>query len=60
MSEMPVARFNFEFEIINEKNITISTAKSTVVFADSISRLPIEVPEFVEKAIRKHLNPICI
>ena len=58
MREIPKARLNFEFEIHNKNNIRICQAKSTLVFADRISRLPQVVPDFVEKAIRKSFNLI--
>ena len=52
VNEIPEVRFNFEFEIRNEKGEIISTAKSTVVFVESISRLPMNIPDFVlEKLI---------
>lgn len=59
--EMPEVRFNFEFEIRNEKNTLLSTAKSTVVFVDTKNRFPKGAPDFVEKALKKHFdkNKIC-
>ena len=52
IKEMPKVRFSFEFEIRNEKNILLSTAKSTVVFVDSRSRLPIIIPSFIEDILK--------
>ena len=58
VKEMPEVRFNFEFEVWNEQGILLSTAKSTVVFADSKNRFPMAVPDFVEKALKQKFNPI--
>ena len=52
IKELPKIRFNFEFEIKNEQNILLSKAKSTVVFADSESRLPKHTPDFVEQILK--------
>ena len=52
IKEMPKVRFSFEFEIRNEKNILLSKAKSTVVFVDSRSRLPILIPSFIENILK--------
>lgn len=56
--EMPKVRFNFEFEVWNEENILLSTAKSTVVFVHKDSRFPIGIPDFVEKALKTVPRPI--
>jgi len=52
IKEMPKVRFNFEFEIRNEQNVLLNTAKSTVVFVDSRSRLPIMIPGFIEDILK--------
>ncbi|WP_405569511.1 acyl-CoA thioesterase [Winogradskyella sp. Asnod2-B02-A] len=52
IKEMPKIRFNFEFEIRNEKNILLSKAKSTIVFANSQSRLPKNIPDFIEQILK--------
>lgn len=51
VTEMPEIRFNFEFEIRNKEGLLISDAKSTVVFVDSHSRLPMNIPDFVRTKI---------
>ncbi|GAL90491.1 acyl-CoA thioesterase [Jejuia pallidilutea] len=57
IKELPKVRFNFEFEIRNEQNTLLSKAKSTVVFANSKSRLPVSTPSFVaHKLIREFEN----
>jgi acyl-CoA thioester hydrolase len=53
---MPEVRFNFEFEVINDKGTLLSSAKSTVVFVNSKSRYPIGIPDFVEKALENHIK----
>ncbi|RED44024.1 acyl-CoA thioester hydrolase [Winogradskyella eximia] len=52
IKEMPKIRFNFEFEIRNEQNIFLSKAKSTIVFANSQSRLPKNIPGFIEQILK--------
>lgn len=56
IKEIPVVRFHFNFEIVNEENHTICKAKSTIVFMDSKSRYPIMVPDFVKDAQKKNFN----
>ncbi|WP_339660252.1 acyl-CoA thioesterase [uncultured Polaribacter sp.] len=51
VNQMPKVRFSFEFEIRNEQNILLNKAKSTVVFVDSESRLPKNIPGFIEKIL---------
>ena len=52
IKEMPKVRFNFEFEMRNEQNILLNRAKSTVVFVDSKSRLPMSIPSFIENILK--------
>jgi acyl-CoA thioester hydrolase len=52
IKEMPKVRFSFEFEIRNEHDVLLNTAKSTVVFVDSKSRLPIMIPSFIENILK--------
>jgi len=52
IKELPKVRFNFEFEIKNTQNTLLSKAKSTVVFANSKSRLPMITPDFVEDVLK--------
>lgn len=56
--EMPKVRFSFEFEIKNEQNTLLSKANSTVVFADSHSRLPKSIPDFIEKTLKTNFKEI--
>lgn len=51
IKEATKVRFHFEFEIKNEQNVLLSKAKSTVVFADSTSRLPKSIPSFIENVL---------
>ncbi|WP_166967425.1 acyl-CoA thioesterase [Yeosuana marina] len=50
--EQPKVRFSFEFEIRNQEKMLLSEAKSTVVFADSESRLPMSTPHFIEDILK--------
>ncbi|WP_343328733.1 thioesterase family protein [Polaribacter staleyi] len=52
IKEMPKVRFSFQFEIENEQNILLCKAKSDVVFADMQSRLPKNIPSFIENILR--------
>lgn len=54
--EMPVTRFNFEFEIRNESDEILCTASSTVVFVDSRTRKPMKVPKQITQALSHHLK----
>lgn len=56
IKEMPKVRFMFEFEIKNEMNMVLSTAKSTVVFVDSKSRLPKNMPDFIKNILKKEFK----
>jgi acyl-CoA thioester hydrolase len=49
--KMPKVRFSFEFEIRNEQNVLLNKAKSTVVFVDIGSRLPMNIPNFIKKIL---------
>lgn len=51
IKQLPKVRFNFEFELRNDQNTLLSKATSTVVFADSESRLPKNIPDFINKAL---------
>lgn len=59
IKELPKVRFNFEFEVKNEQNIVLSTAKSTVVFVNSKTRLPINIPDFVENKLKNYFKTPC-
>lgn len=56
IKEIPKVRFEFDFKIYNESKEIISMAKSTVVFADATSRLPIKIPPFILKKIENAPN----
>ncbi len=58
IKEMPKIRFHFEFEISNEKGQLLSKAKSSVVFANWDSRLPIQIPGFVKEKLQDHFIDI--
>lgn len=50
--QMPTVRFSFQFEMRNQQNILLNKAKSTVVFVDSKSRLPKNIPQFIKKILK--------
>jgi len=54
--EIPKVRFSLEFEIKNNENTILSKAKSTIVFADSQSRLPKNIPSFIENILVKEFS----
>lgn len=56
IKKMPKVRFSLEFEIKNEQNILLGEAKSTVVFVDSQSRSPKNVPRFIEKILETNFE----
>ena len=55
VNEMPEVKFSFEFEIYNKQEELICTAKTTVVFAEKLSRLPLNIPDFVLDKINFYL-----
>lgn len=54
--EMPEIRFEFTFEIKNENKDLISKANTTVVFAEKDSRLPRNIPAFVESSLKQSMT----
>ena len=60
IKELPKVRFSFEFEIRNKENILLSKAKSTVVFADSQSRLPKNIPNYIKNILQPKFKSITI
>ncbi|PTN27721.1 thioesterase family protein, partial [Desulfonatronum sp. SC1] len=55
--EMPAVRFNFTFEIRNERNELVCSAESTVVFVDANTRKPMKAPEMVINALAPAFEP---
>lgn len=53
VNKMPKVRFEFDFKIRNELNEILSTAKSTVVFANAQTRLPIAMPPFIQQVLEE-------
>jgi acyl-CoA thioester hydrolase len=60
IKEMPKVRFSFEFEIRNEQNILLNTAKSTIVFVNSESRLPMSIPSFIEDRLKEKFKSVVV
>lgn len=56
IKEIPRVRFEFDFKIYNERNEVLSIAKSTVVFANATTRLPIQIPLFVKEKLNEVTN----
>lgn len=58
VNKMPDVRFNFDFEIYNKEDDLVTTAKSTVVFADKKTRYPMNIPDFVEAKLLPYFSGI--
>lgn len=56
VKEVPSVRFKFEFIIRNSEGLTLSIAKSTVVFVNKDNRLPIPTPDFVKEALLESIT----
>ncbi len=52
IKELPRVRFKFEFVFENEKGEKTCTATSTVVFVDSTTRKPYQVPDMIINALK--------
>jgi acyl-CoA thioester hydrolase len=52
LKKFPRTRLHFEFEITTKNGTILNTAKSTVVFVNSLTRLPIRVPVLVSNALK--------
>lgn len=51
ITELKGAKILFSYEIFNEKEILILTAKTTLVFIDSKTLKPIAVPSFITEVL---------
>ncbi len=60
IDELPKVRFSFHFKIYNEEGELLCKAKSTVVFADSLTRKPIKIPKFISDALKHLPEPLNI
>lgn len=58
IKELPKVRFKFEFEFENTKGEKVCTATSTVVFVDSITRKPYQVPDMILNALKGEFEMI--
>ncbi|MBN2598215.1 MULTISPECIES: thioesterase family protein [Labilibaculum] len=56
IKELPKVRFKFEFEFENGKGEKTCTATSTVVFVDSKTRKPHQVPDMVVSALQNEFQ----
>ena len=55
--ELPKIKFTFYFEVLNPDEELVATATSTLVFADSQTRKPLRVPEFVTRILSDKFKP---
>jgi acyl-CoA thioester hydrolase len=53
IKKLPEVRFEFEFEIINQKGELISTASSTIAFIDKNTRIPMRAPKIVIQPLKR-------
>ena len=60
ITELPITRLYFKFEIRNEKEELLCTANSTVVFVDSKTRKPMKAPMQITRALKNHFKSISV
>lgn len=56
IKELPTKRILFEYEILNEKNLVITKASTTLVFVDMESGKPVEAPETIRLALEAKMQ----
>lgn len=56
IKELPKVRFKFEFEFENGRGEKTCTATSTVVFVDSKTRKPHQVPDMIVSALQNEFQ----
>lgn len=56
LRKVPGIKIEFDYEIYNEKKELLTTAKTTLVFVNSKTMKPTQVPEDLKLIIEKHLN----
>ncbi len=54
VEDIPEVKLNFKFKMYGNDNKLICSAKSTVVFVDSISRKPMRIPDFIKESFKKY------
>ncbi len=54
VEDIPEVKLNFKFKMYGNDNKLICSAKSTVVFVDSISRKPMRIPDFIKESFEKY------
>ena len=54
LSKKPLVKLEFEYEIYNQRNELLNTAKTTLVFVDTNTRKPIKAPDFFLEKINLH------
>lgn len=56
ITEISGARIFFKYEIMNEKNILISTAQTILVFVDKDSKRPVQAPTSFIQLIEQYVS----
>ncbi|MEW7279264.1 thioesterase family protein [Aquimarina sp. 2201CG1-2-11] len=54
LKKIPTAKISFDFEIFNTKGELLTTASSTLVFMDSVTKKPIPCPQYLIEKIKKY------
>lgn len=53
LQKIPTIRIAFDYEIYNEKKELITTASTTLVFVDKVTKKPMMAPEYLLEKLRK-------
>lgn len=56
ISQMPMARVNFDYEVIGEDGRSIATGITTLGFIDSKTRRPLRAPQWLVDVLRPHVE----
>ena len=56
LTNTPLVKIKFDFEIYNEKNELLTTANATLAFINSITKKPTRAPEYLLKKLRKTIK----
>lgn len=56
IAQMPMARVNFDYEVIGEDGRAIATGSTTLGFIDSLSRRPQRAPQWLVEVLRPHIE----
>ena len=53
LTNIPLVKIKFNFEIHNEKNELLTTANATLAFINSITKKPTRAPEYLLKKLEE-------